>query len=119
MKLAKIVMVVCVVSLIILAETTKISILRRLRMGIPVSEYESQVSEFLEALSFAPVSFGIGVAALFFPQRVVRSLDKFSGKVRSVYPFWDLFVFRLAGLFFILATLAALWNTSQILFRLE
>ncbi len=117
MKLAKIVMIVCVVVLIILAETERISILRRLGMGIPVSEYESQVSGFVQSLSFAPVGLGIGIALLVFPQHVLHWFDKLLGRVRLVDPPLGLIIYRLEGLFFIVATLLALWTTGKFLLQ--
>ncbi len=84
-------------------------------MGIPVPEYESQVSQFLQALSFAPVGLGIGIAGLVFPQHVMLWFDKLLGRVRSVYPAFESFGLRLLGLLFISATLAALWTTGQFL----
>jgi hypothetical protein len=86
-------------------------------MGFPVSESELQMGDLLQSLSFAPVGFGIGVAGLFFPHHVLRWYDKLLGRVRTVYPPWDLFVFRKVGLFFILATLMALWTTGKFLFQ--
>ena len=117
MKLAKTIIIICVVLLIILAETTRMSILRRLGMGIPVPEYESQVNGFLQSLSFAPVGLGLGVVALFFPQRILHWSDTLLRRARPVDALWDLFVLRVVGLSFILATLVALWTTSQFLFR--
>ena len=117
MKLAKIVMIICVASLVVLAETTRISRIRRLRMGIPVSQSESQVDDFLQSLSFAPVGLGLGIVALFFPRRILHGSDTLLKRARPVDALWDLFVLRVVGLSFILATLMALWTTSQFLLR--
>jgi hypothetical protein len=117
MKLAKTIIVICVVLLIILAEVMRFDILRRMEMGLSVSEYELQVSRFLQALSFAPVGLAIGVASLFFPQHLIHWLNKLLGRARPVYSLWDLFVFRLVGLFFILATIVALWTTGNFLIQ--
>lgn len=66
MKLLKVAIAVCVLSLIILAQQTKMDILRRHGLGIPVPQYEEDVSHFLQIISFAPVGLGVGAAALFF-----------------------------------------------------
>ena len=117
MKHTKTVFIAGVLLLIILAEITNFSILRRLGMGIPVSQYELDVSGFLQSLAFAPIGFGIGVSLLFFPQHVTYWYDKLLKRTRPVYPPLEFFVLRLIGLFFILATTVALWTTGQFLFQ--
>ena len=116
MKLAKIIMVICVVLLIILAETQRINILRRLGIGVPVSDYELHVNRFLQSLSFAPVGLAIGITALFFPQHILRWQDKLLGKIRAIYSPLELWGLRLAGLLFIITPLIVLWTNSHFLF---
>src|SRR5690242_18937556 len=110
MKLAKIIMIICVVLLIILAETTRMNILRRSRIGLPVPEYESQVSGFLESLSFTPVGLGIAIATLFFPRCVLHWFATLLRRERSVDSPLEVISHRPSRLFFIFATLVALWT---------
>ena len=117
MKSARTAIIICVVSLIALAEMMRINILRRVNAGISVSDYEMQMSSFLSSLAFAPVGLGIGVVLLFFPQNTLQWYAKFSGKEQSVYQPLQLVVLRLAGLLFIVGTIAALWMTGQFLLQ--
>jgi hypothetical protein len=117
MRAAKIVFLAGVLLLIFLAESTRFSILRRLGMGTPVSQYELDASGFLQSLAFAPVGFGIGVSLLFFPKNVMYWYDKLIKRTRSAYPPLEFFVLRLIGLFFISATIVALWSTGQFLLQ--
>ena len=94
----------------------RFNILRRLQMGFSISEYELQMGGFLESLAFAPVGFGIGIALLFFPEHVRRWFDKLAKRVQPEYSPLGLFIVRLGGLIFILATVVALWTTSKFLF---
>ncbi len=117
MKSARRVIVICVVLLIALAEVLRINTLRRLEAEAPVSEHEMQMSSFFSSLAFAPIGLGIGIAWLFFPQNTLHWYGKFSGREQSVYQPLQLVILRIAGLFFVVATLAALWMTGQVLIQ--
>jgi hypothetical protein len=110
MKIAKTIIVLCGILLIILAESTRYSILHRLETGIPVPEYELKMSRFLDVLSFAPVGLGIGFVTLLFPRYVIATTDKWIGEVRANYPPSEVIRLRLIGVLFIGFTLVALWS---------
>lgn len=119
MKYLKTMFIAGVLLLIILAEITRFNILRQLGMGIPVSQYELDISGLLQSLAFAPIGFGIGVYFLLFPQHIIDWYDKLLKRTRSVYPSLEFFVLRLIGMFFLLATTLALYTAGQFLLSKE
>jgi hypothetical protein len=110
-------LVPCVVALILMAEVNRMEILRRLGAGIPVSEYESRLSQFLQILSFLPVGLGMGISMLLIPKRISAWYHNLLNPGNPIYSPWEVFALRLFGLLFIVFTLRALWDTSQFLVR--
>jgi hypothetical protein len=117
MKIKTTVIIIGISIPVVIAELTRFNILRQLGMGIPVSEYELRLSDFLQSLAFTPIGLGVGVATLLFSHNVILWYDRLLGWKRSVYPPGEYLALRFVGIIFIIATIAGLWTTGQLLFQ--